>query len=65
MTTRTTSEIFAPAIANAERLSFMHRRIQVEPSKEWAKAIITAAFHAGRINGCDREMLLDLYVSEA
>jgi len=65
MSTRTTSEIFAPAIANANRINYLHARIQREADLKAKARQIECRFRSGRINGTDRDLLMDLYVREA
>jgi hypothetical protein len=62
--TRTLDAIFAPAIANATRLAYLHPRIQREPTLQAKARQIECCFRSGRITGCDKHMLLDLYVRD-
>lgn len=62
--TRTAAEVFAPAIANATRLAYLHPRIQREPTLQAKARQIECCFRSGRITGCDREMLMDWYVRD-
>lgn len=63
--TRTLTETFAYAIQNAQRINYLHPRIQREVDAKAKARQIECCFRAGRINGSDKELLFDVYVRDA